>query len=182
PISARPEDVVDDAGEAVRLARDHLEQAASLRLGKRDVLAPERECRAVDGGERRAELVRDGRDEVRFEGLDGSLRGEVAKREDRSVFESDRCDRQPELAAVDLDRLGLRPQEAALREVGDLRPRPEDLVGAATDRLLRGEPGHLLDRRVPESDDPVAFDEYDAVGDMLDDERGSRAFLRLAAA
>ena len=58
--SADPEDVVDDPGEPVGLAGDHLEQSAPLGLPQRHVVATKRERRAVDGGERRAQLVRDG--------------------------------------------------------------------------------------------------------------------------
>src|SRR5439155_2515439 len=159
---------------------DHLEQPASLGLAERYVLAAKRERGAVDGGERRAQLVRHGRDEVRLESLDGPLGGEVTEREDRSVLETHGGDRQPELAAVDLDWLRLRAQRAGLREVSDLRPGREDVVGAATERLGGRESGHVLDRRIPETDDPVPFDEYDTVGDMLDYEGGSRAFLCLA--
>ena len=74
----------------------------------------------------------------------------------------------------------LRAQRAGLREVSDLRPGHEDVVGAATECLGGREPSHVFDRRIPETDDPVPFDEYDTVGDMLDYEGGSRAFLCLA--
>ena len=52
--------------------------------------------------------MRDGRDEVRLQVLDGSLGREVAECEDGPAFERDARQRQPELAPVDLDRLGLR--------------------------------------------------------------------------
>ena len=63
--AARPEDVVHDAREPVGLARDHVEQP------RRAAPARPRASRwrsvmrgAVDRGERRSQLVRDGRDEV----------------------------------------------------------------------------------------------------------------------
>ena len=85
------------------------EQPAALRLAERDVLAPECQSGAVDRRQRRAQLVRDSRDELRLQGLDRSFGGEVAEGEDRSALEPDAGDREPELAPVDLDRLGLRP-------------------------------------------------------------------------
>ena len=71
----------------------------------------------------------------------------------------------------------LRPQGATLRQVGDLRPGAKHLLGAATDGLDCGESGHLLDCGVPQTDDPVALDEHDAVRDVLHDEGGSRTLL-----
>ena len=90
---------------------------------ERDVLPAKREGGAVDGGERRPELVRDGRDEVGLELFDCALGGEVAEGEDCPALEADSGDRQPELAAVDLDRLGLGPELAALRKLRDRLPR-----------------------------------------------------------
>ena len=46
---ARPEDVVDDAREPVRLARDHVEQPVALRL-----LEPRRRCAAASAPRRRS--------------------------------------------------------------------------------------------------------------------------------
>ena len=58
-----------------------------------------------------------------------------------------------------------------------MRPRAEDVLGAAPQRVGGAEPGDLLHRRVPEPDDPVALDEHDAVRDVLHDEGGSRTLL-----
>jgi hypothetical protein len=55
--AACPEDVVDDPREAVRLARDDLEQAVALRLLEPHVVALQRQRGAVDRRERRAQLV-----------------------------------------------------------------------------------------------------------------------------
>src|ERR1700747_1552563 len=71
--AARPEDVVDDAGEPVGLARDHVETAGPLRLLEADVVTLQRQRGAVDRGERRAELVRHSRDEVALQLLDRAL-------------------------------------------------------------------------------------------------------------
>jgi hypothetical protein len=55
---AREEDVVDDAREPVGLIGDDREQVPAGLLGERGgVTAAQRHRRAVDGGERRAQLV-----------------------------------------------------------------------------------------------------------------------------
>src|SRR3954466_1011892 len=77
--TARPENVVDDAGEPVGFARDHVEQSGALRLLQSYVVALERQGGTVDRGKRRAELVRDGGDEVALQLLDGALVRHVAE-------------------------------------------------------------------------------------------------------
>ena len=107
--AAHPEDVVDDARKAVGLARDHLEQTGPLWLAEQDVLAAECQGSAIDGGERRAELMRDRGDEIGLQRLDRTLFGQVPERVDAAVVETDSRDREPELPVVDLHRLCRRP-------------------------------------------------------------------------
>ena len=63
---------------------------APLRLLEPHVVALERERGAVDRRERRAELVRHGRDEVALQLLDRALLGHVAERVDRAAGERGR--------------------------------------------------------------------------------------------
>ena len=74
-----------------------------------DVLAAERHGRAVDGRERRPELVGDRGDELALQALDAAFFGQVAQRVDRSVGELDGGDGDPELpvAEVERQRLGV---------------------------------------------------------------------------
>ncbi len=136
---ARPEDVVHDAREPVGLARDDLEQPVALRLLDRDVAAPQGHRRAVDRGERRAELVRHGRDEVRLHLLHGPLVGDVAERVHGAAREADGGDRQPPLLALHLHRQRLRARGAARLRLGrDRDPGLERLPVAAAARRSGG--------------------------------------------
>ena len=87
---ARPEDVVHGPREPVGLGRDHGEQVRALRLVELQVLTLERQRRAVDRGQRRAQLVRDGRDEVAAQLLEHAVGGQVAERVDGALVELDR--------------------------------------------------------------------------------------------
>ena len=71
----------------------------ALRLVELQVLALERQGRAVDRGQRRAQLVRDRRDEVAAQLLEHALLGQVAEGVDGALGELDAGDREPELAA-----------------------------------------------------------------------------------
>src|SRR3954452_5726773 len=71
--TARPENVVDDAGEPVGFARDHVEKSGALRLLQSYIIALERQGGTVDRGKRGAELVGDGGDEVALQLLDRAL-------------------------------------------------------------------------------------------------------------
>src|SRR5207237_4448666 len=90
------------------------------------------------------------------------------------TVEPDTSDGKPELAAVDLHRLGLRPGLAALRELRDRLPRREDLRRPAADRLGGREAGDVCRRRVPEPNDAALIDEENAVRDVLDDDGCTR--------
>ena len=95
------------------LLDDHVEQLVAQLGLELDVVAAQRERGAVDRGERRAQLVRHGRDEVLAHRLERALLGEVAERVDGAVLVADRGDREPELAAVELERNALRPRRLA---------------------------------------------------------------------
>ena len=94
----------------------------ALRLLELDVAALERQRRAVDRGERRAQLVRDGRDEVALQLLDRALLGHVAERVDRAAGERDGRDREPALAALHVERAASSARRARRRR-GAARPR-----------------------------------------------------------
>ena len=116
---AREQELVDDVRETVGLLGDHVEQlVVQLRL-ELDIVAPERQRRAVDRGERRAQLVRHGRDEVLPHRLERPLVGEVAERVDRSVLVPHRGDGEPELALLELQRDALRARRLAGARDGD---------------------------------------------------------------
>ena len=105
---ARPEDRVDRAGEAVRLVRDHVQQRDVLVLVEHDVLATKRHRGAVDRRERRAELVRDGRDELGLQRVEGTLLRQIPERVDGAVHHRDASDGKPQLALADAERQRLR--------------------------------------------------------------------------
>ena len=100
----REQDVRGDAREPLRLLRDHLQQALALVLADLDVVAEQCLRRAVDGCERRAKLMRDGRDELALELVERALLGQVPERVDDAVLERDAGDREPDLAAFDHER------------------------------------------------------------------------------
>ncbi len=129
--AAGDEEVVDDRAEAVRFRRDHAEEL-DLDLGvELDVRAAEGLRRAVDRGERRPQLVRDRRNELRLDLLERALFGQVPERVHRSLLEADAGAGDPELTAAELDRhrLGV-DQLARLARDGDPR---RDLVPAIDD-------------------------------------------------
>ena len=121
---AREQDVVDDPREPLRLAGDHLEHARLLLVPEHDVVAAQRHRGAVDRGERRAQLVRDGRDEVALQLLDRALVGQVAEGVDRAVRELGGRQREPELTARPVEGEGLLALARLLeRPVGQRRRR-----------------------------------------------------------
>src|ERR671924_565733 len=81
---ARPEHVVDDPREPARLVVDHAEEAVFDRRFEVIAPVPKRHGRAVDGRERRAQLVGDRRDELRLQLPKTMLLGNVSARS--SVF------------------------------------------------------------------------------------------------
>ena len=120
---AREEDVVHDPGQPVRLARDHAEQARTLLCGERVVALDQRHRGAVHRGERGPQLVRDRRDEVAADLLEGALLGQVAEGVDGALGQADAGDREPELAPADLDRERLRAPSGRGRLGSDGNPR-----------------------------------------------------------
>ena len=72
----REQDLVDDAAEPVGLLDDERDEALASRFVEREVVTAQRLRRAVDGGERRAQLVRGGRDEFRLELVEAVVLGE----------------------------------------------------------------------------------------------------------
>ena len=104
------QEVVDDRDQALRLGRDVAEERALVLLAERDVLAEQGLGEAVDRGQRGAKLVRDGRDEVGLELLDGALARDVPEGEDppagraRRVAQGRLGQREPDLLAAPDDR------------------------------------------------------------------------------
>ena len=87
---AHPEDVVDDPREPLGLGGDDVEQPLTLRARARHRRALKGQRGAVDRRERRAELVRDRRDELALQALDAPLLGQVAERVDGAAREARR--------------------------------------------------------------------------------------------
>ncbi len=141
-------------------------------LAEVDVLAEQRLGEAVDRRERRAQLVRDGGDEVRLHLLDAPLGGDVAESVDPARDGTGRighhglAEREPHLLAAAPDRHEPAAAGNALRGLEwppeRLRRRPPECVA-----LLN--PGHPLGGRVPEDDLALAIDGDDAVGDVRQD-------------
>ncbi len=172
---ARQQNVVDDPREPLRLAGDHVEHPLLLVDAERDVVAPQRHRRAVDRGERSAKLVRDRRDEVALQLLDGPLLGEIPERVHRALRELGGGEREPELPAGPLERERLLPLGRLLE-----RPRAEHVRRARPrDHALR-ETRDALGRRIPEPDDAVPVDEEDTVADELECLRRLGSALQLA--
>src|SRR5581483_8403075 len=92
-----------------RFLGDDLEQLLAELALELDVVAPKRQRGAVDRGEGRTELVRNGCDEVLAHALERALLVQVAERVYGSVLEADGRHREPELPVADLERDGLRP-------------------------------------------------------------------------
>ena len=179
------QDVLDDARQPAGLGRDHVQQDVALLLVELDVGAAQGHRGAVDAGERRAQLVRHGRDEVALQLLDLALGGQVAKGEDGARVEADANDREPQVAAADPQRQNLpRRRLAGGVDWGDARSKrlpAGDRVGRQlADHLLGGEAGDRLGGRVPEADGTGRVDEDDAVADEGERLRRLRALGDLA--
>ena len=134
----------------------------------------QRHRRAVDRGERRAQLVRHGRHEVALHLLDAALLGHVPEGVDGALAEADAGDREPELAAADLERqrLGTRASRRRVRRrSGRARRTPPSPGSPRSPAARRPRAPRARDRRgrrVPDPDEPVAVDEEDAVADELE--------------
>ena len=105
---AREQDVVDDVREPVGLLGNEVEQPLALWLLQAVEAALQGERRAVDRRERRAQLVRDGGDEVGLRLVEPLVLADVAERVDDAVRERDARSGEPQLAALDLERDGRR--------------------------------------------------------------------------
>ena len=110
-----------------------------------DVVAPERQRRAVDRGQRRTQLVRDGRDEILAHRLERPLLGEVTERVDGAVLVADRRDREPQLALIEIDRNAspLEPPRRPARSGAPLDRAP------ARNRVGHEAADHVLSRAIP---------------------------------
>src|SRR4029453_337487 len=75
----REQDLVHDVGEPVGLVDDQRDEAVAPGRVEREVVPPQRLRRAVYGRERRAQLMRGRRDELRLELLEVVLLGDVAE-------------------------------------------------------------------------------------------------------
>src|SRR5581483_8136189 len=119
------------------------------------VLATQRQRRPVDRSERRAQLVRDRRDEILSHRLELALLGQVAEGEHDAVLEADRRERQPYLAAAEVERDALDHGRLAGSRDGDA---PVDLVPAGdspcdllAEQVALAQAGNAFRGRVPEA-------------------------------
>ena len=148
-----------------------------------DVLAAEGHGGAVDGGERRSQLVRHGGDELALQAFDAPLLGEVAQRVDRAVGELHRGDGDPELPVAQVERERLRVLGRIGGSTGDRyerldgRPAGEHVLRSPAQRVGGREPGHRGHGGVPEADHAGAVDEEHPVADVCEDAGGALAFL-----
>jgi hypothetical protein len=183
---ARKEDVLDHPGEPVGLLRDEGEQLPRDVVSEVDVVAEQRLRCAVHRGERRPELVRDGRDEIRLQLLQATFLGEVVERVHGAFGEADGSDREPELAPAEVDRDSRRPRARrdrlphGAKRVRDGGPRRDRLVERPTYHGVALQSGDRLGGRIPELHDPRVVDEDDAICDRADDARGLCLLARLA--
>ena len=127
--------------------------------------------RAVQRGERGAQLVRDRGHELGAELVESPLAGHVAEGVDDAVGQRYADDREPHFAPVHLQghRLGARSVVGVARPAcdrhprGDRRPAGDRLGRRAVADRVRTQTGDRLGRRVPEPDHAVAIHEEDAV-------------------
>ena len=183
---AGEEDLRDDRGQPVGLALDDLEERLTLLRQQVEVGTPERPGGAVDGGERRPQLVGGGGDEVAAGTLECVLFAHVPQREDDALVEGDAGDGQPALVLAGRERQ--RDRARALPFVGrgelhlrrELLPGRQQLPGPATDDLLLRHARDRGDRRVPVPHPSGAVEQHDAVADVRERERGVCAQLGLA--
>ena len=151
------EDLVDDAVQALGLVDDQRDEAVAPRLVEREVVAAECLRGAVDGGERRAELVGGGGDEFGLQLLEAPRVGDVAERVDDAAEEVDAGDGDPALAARGLEREGLRldrarwPSPTGMRSARPFQPAIASPAGRPS-TASRREAGDRLGGRVPEAD------------------------------
>ena len=167
------EQAVDDRGQPLGLGGDVAQERRALLLAEEHVLAEQRLREAVDRRQRRAQLVRDGRDEVGLHLLDAALGGDVAEGVDPpgdragGIGHHRLAEREPDLlaAAPDRDepaaaedplsrlerpaeRLHRRPSERVRSAARPSRARPR---GSRARPCPRGRPRRSRRRRSPGS-------------------------------
>src|SRR5207244_2843078 len=167
------QDLVDDAAEALGLVGDQRDEALAADLVQREVVAQQRLRGAVNRGQRRAQLVRSGGDEVGLDLLEPAHVGQVAECVDGAAEEADARDRDPALAAggIDGDRdlvvAGVRRRQY-WHLVGRVLPARDRVDRSTADHALRLDRGDRLGGGVPEADHAVAVEQQDRVADMLE--------------
>src|SRR5207248_5483843 len=158
-----------DPGETLRFLSDHVEELLLRALVQVDVVAAQRLRGPLDRGERSAQLVGRGRDELTLQLVERPLLGQAAERVDDAVAEGDAGDREPELAPVEFERDDLRLDAAGTGrrrdrdDRGDSLPAGERLRGKPPERALRRNPSDRVRGRVPVLDDPDVVDAEDPV-------------------
>ena len=196
-IEARgKQQLVREIAQSSRLRRDHLEQLPGHLGREPDVLAKQRPRGSEDAGQRCAQLVGDGRDELALALVHAVLEGEVAERIDDPLRAEHGHDRQPELVAVDVDGHGDRPRACSFDRDCDLRgdrgPPGEDFGDRRAENALAVEARNPLRGTVPEPDDAGVVEQEDPVADRLehlrrvlalgcDGARGGLGFRKLLA-
>ena len=119
----RREQAVDEPRQALGLGGDVAHERRAVVVAERRVGAQERLGESVDRGQRRAQLVRDGRDEVGLDLVEPALVRDVADREDGAgpllarIAQRRAGDRQPDLAPAALEpdlHRGARPGRGGL--------------------------------------------------------------------
>ena len=181
----REQDLVHDPAQPLGLVGDQRDEALAPGLVEREVVPEQRLRRAVDGGQRRAQLVRGGGDEVGLDLLEPARVGQVAERVDRAAEEAHPGDRDPAFAARGLDRdqdlvvarVGRRGDGNALD--GGL-PAGDRLGRGVADDVAGGDERDRLGGGVPEPHDADAVEQQDAVGDVLEHPGRVGALLDLA--
>ena len=133
---AGEQDFLHEAGEPLRLDRDHVEQVVPGLLVQ--VLLPleQRHRGAVQRGQRRAQLVRDRGDELGTELLEPPLAGHIAEGVHDAVAQGGAEDGKPDLPSFDLQRHGLGARRV-VRVAGTFFPRQALVARGAGDHAAR---------------------------------------------
>ncbi|HET7043774.1 MAG TPA: hypothetical protein VFI37_02900, partial [Gaiellaceae bacterium] len=149
--------------EPFRLGVEHLDQLPARRFRKLQVVPCERGDSPVDRADRCPQLVRHGRDDVATHLLEPSRFRGVPEGVERPVGVGRRDQREPELAAVELEGARRRPALTCGQACRDRIPPRQRLLDRHADDGFRGETGDPRSRRVPEADGPRGVDREDAV-------------------
>ncbi len=151
-----------------------MEKRAAAQILGDDVFALEGLRCAVDGGDRRSQLMGDGRDEICLELLQPPLLSQIAECVNSPLGEAHPGDREPELTTLQLDRKRRRRTSGRSRSARDADGLRERLP--AENHFLDGAAEHSLGRnacdrlsgRVPKPNHSLCVDEEDAVGDIAE--------------